>query len=98
MLINLLSNAIKFSKKRGDIYIQIIKHSALEEGFANIKIQVADQGIGMTEEHLEGIFKPFHKVNTAESKALNPNGNGLGLSICKKIAECLNGDLIVSSV
>jgi signal transduction histidine kinase len=60
VLINLISNAIKFSRKRGEVYIQVIKHGALDVGFANIEIQVADQGIGMTEEHLQGIFKPFH--------------------------------------
>jgi two-component system sensor histidine kinase VicK len=43
------------------------------------------------------MFTPFYKVDTEESKKLNANGNGLGLSICKNIAKCLNGDLTVSS-
>jgi len=75
----------------------VVKLSTLEEGFANIEIQVTDQGIGMTEKHLQGVFKPFHQVNTEESRRFNPNGNGLGLSICKNIAACLNGDLTVES-
>jgi osomolarity two-component system sensor histidine kinase SLN1 len=46
---------------------------------------------------VKGIFTPFYKVDTDESRKLNANGNGLGLSICKNIAKCLNGDLTVSS-
>jgi signal transduction histidine kinase len=37
VLINLISNAIKFSRKRGEVYIQVIKHGALEVGFANCR-------------------------------------------------------------
>ena len=36
-------------------------------------------------------------MDTEESRKLNANGNGLGLSICKNIAKCLNGDLTLSS-
>jgi len=41
----------------------------------------------MTEEQVEKMFTPFYKVQSEESKQLNANGNGLGLSICKKIAQ-----------
>jgi len=51
----------------------------------------------MSEEHLQEIFKPFHKEKSKESRKLNPDGNGLGLSICKNIAKSLNGDLTVES-
>ena len=37
VLINLISNAIKFSRKRGEVYIQVIKYGALEVGFANYR-------------------------------------------------------------
>ena len=96
VLINLISNATKFSHKHGEIYIDAIK-AAGKESHTILEIQVVDQGIGMTEDQLKGIFTPFYKVDTDESRKLNANGNGLGLSICKKIAKCLNGDLTVSS-
>ena len=96
VLINLISNATKFSHKHGEIYIDAIK-AAGKENHTILQIQVVDQGIGMTEDQLKGIFTPFYKVDTDESRKFNANGNGLGLSICKNIAKCLNGDLTVSS-
>ena len=51
----------------------------------------------MTEEQLDKLFQAYYKVDTSESRKLNPNGNGLGLSICKNMANCLGGDLIVTS-
>ncbi len=56
-----------------------------------------DQGIGMTEEHMKPLFKPYYKVQTSESRAMNPLGPGLGLKISKDIAKMLNGDITFSS-
>jgi len=58
---------------------------------------VVDQGIGMTEEHMKPLFKPYYKVQTSESREMNPNGPGLGLKISKDIAKMLNGDITYSS-
>ena len=56
-----------------------------------------DQGIGMTEEHMKPLFKPYYKVQTSESRTMNPLGPGLGLKISKDIAKMLNGDITFSS-
>ena len=56
-----------------------------------------DQGIGMTEEHMKPLFKPYYRVQTAESRTMNPMGAGLGLKISKDIAKMLNGDISFSS-
>jgi signal transduction histidine kinase len=58
---------------------------------------VVDQGIGMTEEHMKPLFKPYYRVQTAESRTMNPMGAGLGLKISKDIAKMLNGDISFSS-
>lgn len=98
VLMNLLSNAIKFSKPRSQIYIEAIEvPSQCTETHKQIEINLVDQGIGMTEEQMKPLFKPFYKVETSESKEMNPNGVGLGLHISKNIAKKLNGDITYSS-
>ena len=51
----------------------------------------------MTEEHMKPLFKPYYRVQTAESRTMNPMGAGLGLKISKDIAKMLNGDISFSS-
>ena len=51
----------------------------------------------MCQEDLKNIFTPFHKIKDKQSRQKNKNGHGLGLSICKKIAEKLNGSIEVTS-
>ena len=59
---------------------------------------MADKGIGILKEELNLIWKPFFKSNHKFSQQLNPNGKGLSLSICRKIALELKGSLSVESV
>ena len=60
-----------------------------------LQITVADNGETIPSEEQKKLFKPFAKLN--DTKNLNPNGNGLGLSICKSICKCLGGDITVRS-
>jgi len=83
-LINLISNAYKFSKFGGTIFLHTTATPA-EGKKALIMIDVCDQGIGIHKDDLRNLFKPYFKSSSAESKKLNPNGNGLGLSISKRI-------------
>jgi signal transduction histidine kinase len=46
---------------------------------------------------MKAIFKPYYRVQTAESRTMNPIGAGLGLKISKDIAKMLNGDISFSS-
>ena len=46
---------------------------------------------------MKPLFKPYYKVQTSESREMNPNGPGLGLKISKDIAKMLNGDITYSS-
>jgi len=52
----------------------------------------------MSENELSNLFEPFYATQNKTSRSLNPNGNGLGLFICKSICEHLGGNIEVSSV
>ena len=58
-------------------------------------MEVKDQGIGISENDIKKLFKPFTVIEN--SKKYNPNGVGLGLYLCKQFAERLGGDLWVES-
>jgi hypothetical protein len=93
----LFSNALKFSHINGQITVKI-SVSPLTDTQDHIEIKVTDKGIGIGEEDLQNLFKPFYKTKNKISRSSNPSGNSLGLSISKNIAQCLGGDLTVTSV
>ncbi|MBN1036455.1 sensor histidine kinase [Clostridium botulinum] len=88
-LCNLVENAIKASRNDSKIYIRVF---VLND---KIFISVLDSGTGMTKEHLDKIWQPFYVVDKARSR--KNNGAGIGLSICKKIAEIHNADIKITS-
>ncbi len=86
---NLLDNAVKYTPDGGEIYI-----SALEKA-ENIYIEVADNGIGISAEHLPRIFERFYRANKDRSRKLG--GTGLGLAIVKHIVQAHQGTIGVES-
>ncbi|MCK9330874.1 MAG: ATP-binding protein [Candidatus Cloacimonetes bacterium] len=88
ILLNLLSNAAKFTEK-GDIKIYCTYNKKL----CNIIIQ--DTGIGMEKDELSKLFKPFSQIDKGLTRKYE--GSGLGLSICKKLIEKMNGNIKVES-
>ena len=95
VLVNLLSNACKFQEK-GVISVkafcaQNFGYNSLEERGLMISIVVQDQGVGMSPDKVATIFEPFGSSNN------NVRGNGVGLSICKKICQQLEGEIVVQS-
>ncbi|MEG2086208.1 MAG: response regulator, partial [Clostridia bacterium] len=93
VLINLISNAIKFTKKGGVVLTvtQLMKN----ENNVYIKFEIADTGIGIKEENLDRIFKPFEQENG--QTAISFGGTGLGLSIAKNLTEMMGGLITVQS-
>ena len=90
ILYNLLQNAIKYTRE-GEISI------TLEPGPSpgTLTTTVADTGIGMTSEQLLSLFQLY--ANVEKANAYNPQGMGLGLTLCKRLAQMLGGDLSVTS-
>lgn len=83
VLHNLLDNAIKFSPKNGEIRLQAASCGS------NVVLSVADNGIGISKEHLPRIFERFYRADKARSRELG--GTGLGLAIVKHIAQLHGG-------
>lgn len=95
VLQNLLSNARKFvPRKHGLITLKTGTFTKNETLF--LQISVRDNGCGISKEDVKKLFKPFSKL--ADSQHVNPEGNGLGLNICKSICVSLGGDIKVESL
>lgn len=88
MLVNLLSNAIKFTDE-GEVRIT----AAIRGDFA--ELCVSDTGIGIEPVHLEAIFEPFWQVEQGATR--KAGGTGLGLSVTRKLARLLGGDVTVKT-
>ena len=79
ILENLLQNAIKYSSANSDIFLRVGKSDT------HAYIEVADEGIGISPEHLAQIFDPFFREKVALDQGIP--GTGLGLAIVKKLAQ-----------
>ena len=88
LLIILLDNALKYTNENDEIYVTV------KQGVFDVIIEVADTGIGITEETKEKIFERFYREDKARSR--ETGGNGLGLSIAKTIVTDLKGKIIVN--
>jgi DNA-binding response OmpR family regulator/signal transduction histidine kinase len=93
ILWNLLSNALKFTNKGGAISLSA--EELMNEGCRNLKFVVSDKGIGISEKNKNKIFERFYKVQN--SKTMNREGTGIGLSIVKELVEMHHGKIQVES-
>jgi signal transduction histidine kinase/CheY-like chemotaxis protein len=93
ILVNLIGNAIKFTDK-GSVELKVlVTRNRLD--MQEITFHISDTGIGISEEAITQLFKPFTQVNTTALRKYG--GTGLGLSICKKLVEMMGGKLWVES-
>lgn len=90
---NLISNAIKFTHQ-GSVTLQITWDSALTE-IPMLKVSVTDTGIGIAEENMERLFKPFSQADSSTTRKYG--GTGLGLVICARLVNALGGTMGVTS-
>ncbi|HEX9026196.1 MAG TPA: response regulator [Clostridium sp.] len=86
---NLVSNAVKFTQK-GEVFIEV---SLIKETDKNTEISftIRDTGIGMTEQEINKLFKPFSQADSSSTRKYG--GTGLGLAICKKLLEMMDGSI-----
>lgn len=90
---NLFSNALKFSYRGGIIEISIDKSTKTGKNYIEIFIQ--DYGVGIEKEQADDLFKIFKQSTTLGTK--DESGTGLGLILCKELAEKNNGHLYIES-
>ena len=95
ILINLLSNAVKYTPAGGNIWFRIIGLKQRSAQFEHIKIEVEDDGYGMTPEYLKTIFDAFTRAENSTTNKVQ--GTGLGMAITKNIVELMGGTIDVSS-
>ena len=95
ILINLLSNAVKYTPEGGNIWFRIIGLKQRSTQFERIRIEVEDDGYGMTQEYLKTIFDAFTRAENSTTNKVQ--GTGLGMAITKNIVELMGGTIEVSS-
>jgi len=80
VIINIVSNSTKYGKENGHIVASIYRTDG-----KHVLVEISDDGVGMTEEHLPRIFERFYRTDRGRSRDVG--GTGLGLAICKHIIE-----------
>ncbi|MGI9043823.1 MAG: sensor histidine kinase [Gemmatimonadaceae bacterium] len=101
ILVNLLSNAIKCTEPGGTITIESSQTAKPDDGArlqprtSYLRVKVADTGQGIPEEKLGAIFEPFVQGDTGPTRS--QEGTGLGLTIGRRLARLMGGDLTVKS-
>jgi signal transduction histidine kinase/CheY-like chemotaxis protein len=93
ILINLVGNAIKFTAS-GSVLVRVAA-DAEKDGRILLHVAVVDTGIGMDESALIWVFEPFTQADSSTTRLFD--GSGLGLALCKRIAEQMGGTISVES-
>ena len=94
IIINIMNNAVKYTQK-GSITLEVEWDKIDLENIMLI-FRVTDTGRGIKKEDIDKIFSPFERVDEQENHTIE--GNGLGLSITRKLVNLMNGKINVSSV
>ncbi|WP_052162504.1 transporter substrate-binding domain-containing protein [Aquabacterium sp. NJ1] len=89
IVLNLLSNAIKYNRVGGEVWLE-----AQVQAGQFVRISVRDTGMGIAERHLGLLFQPFNRLG-AEAGPIE--GTGIGLSLCRRLAELMRGSMGVRS-
>lgn len=93
ILVNLLNNAVKFTEK-GDVEVSVVGRS-LGDGKHELHFAVKDSGIGIPENKIGSLFHPFSQIDNSTTRKYG--GTGLGLVICKRLAETMGGRIWAES-
>ncbi|MCL1842944.1 MAG: ATP-binding protein [Defluviitaleaceae bacterium] len=94
VITNLLSNAIKFSPNGGKVELLIAWQEKVA-GDYTLRFEIADRGIGISEEQLKRLFNAFEQAEAGITRKFG--GTGLGLTITKNIIEMMGGEISVQS-
>ena len=89
ILLNLVGNAVKFTEC-GHVILRVSRDSA-SDGRQNLRFEVLDSGIGMSQEQISRLFVPFSQADASTTRRFG--GTGLGLAICKRLIELMGGKM-----
>lgn len=93
ILLNLTSNAVKFTQT-GEIVVSVERVG--EEGDnVHLRFSVRDTGIGLTQDQISNLFRPFSQADDSTTRKYG--GTGLGLAICRRLTEMMGGEIRVES-
>ena len=95
ILVNLVGNAVKFTDK-GSVEVKVFWEKPENSSQITLVIEVLDTGVGIPQDKLDSIFKPFVQSGAHQDK--EKQGTGLGLSIVKRLTEIMGGTVTVASV
>jgi len=94
VLMNLLGNAVKFTEQ-GSVTLEIAGEPPEQDRSVLLAVTVSDTGIGMDQDTLSGLFKPFAQGDASNTRT--HGGTGLGLTICRSLVEMMGGTITVTS-
>ncbi|MCL2601330.1 MAG: ATP-binding protein, partial [Treponema sp.] len=95
VITNLLSNAVKFTSEGGEIHLDAFAAQGQTGRSLLLRVEVTDNGIGISREQQEKMFDAFEQVQSGTSR--EHGGTGLGLAISKRIIELMGGRIWVES-
>ena len=96
VLTNLASNAVKFTAEGGQVTIRVHLEEDGDDGDGILlHFEVKDTGIGMTKEQIDTLFQSFTQADSSITRQYG--GTGLGLVICKRLTDMMQGDIWVQS-
>jgi signal transduction histidine kinase/CheY-like chemotaxis protein/HPt (histidine-containing phosphotransfer) domain-containing protein len=89
---NLVNNALKFTETGG---VAILVTAKAEGGRCRLNVAVRDTGIGIPQEKIGTIFEAFGQADQSTTRKFG--GTGLGLTVCKRLVDAMEGEIIVTS-
>lgn len=95
VLVNIIGNAIKYTQNGGEVSTLVRQLEEDKDDCGLYEIKVADNGFGMSKEFLGHMFENFSREESAAKSGIQ--GTGLGLPLCKKIIDLMNGTIEVES-
>ena len=93
VLINLAGNAVKFTQQ-GEVMVSVTLAREMSDGVI-LRFSVKDTGIGMSQNEIDKLFRPFTQADTSITRKFG--GTGLGLTISKRLVEMMGGRIWVES-